>query len=278
MSDESQNQIVQPGADGQNLPAPNFGEFAGMGFNDQTAADRAIPFLGVLQALSPQVTDGDPKRISNAKAGDLFNTVTQELLARPVTIVPVCTQHVFVEWVPRDQGGGFVAQHAIDSDVVKQAQGAAKKFNELKVAKAEGPGENDLIETFYLYALLLEGPEAKESVTPIVVAFTSTKIKVYKRLMTSLLGIKSKPPMFAFRLAVSSFDDKNKKGQPFKNFKIDPVTGVLNTSMNLPGTPYAGLLTEGAALYKAVKGGTAKAAVESQSAGREPGDTEAEPF
>lgn len=271
MSEE--NPITQPGAGGQNLPAVNFGEFAGMGFNDQTAADRAIPFLGVLQALSPQVTDGDPKRLPNAKSGDLFNTVTQELLARPATIVPVCTQHTFVEWVPRDAGGGFVAQHAIDSDVVKQAHAKAAKFNELKTEAG-----NDLIETFYLYALLLEGPEAKESLTPIVIAFTSTKIKVYKRLMTSLLGIKSKPPMFAFRLAVTSFDDKNKKGQPFKNFKIDPVSGQLNTSMNLPGSPFAGLLAEGAALYKAVRGGTAKAAVESQSTGREPGADETEPF
>jgi hypothetical protein len=271
MSDE--NSITHPGAGGQNLPAVSFGKYSGMGFNDQTAADRAIPFLGVLQALSPQVTDGDPRRILGAKAGDLFNTVTQELFAQSVTIVPVCTQHTFVEWVPRDIGGGFVAMHAIDSEIVRQAQATAVKFNALLTEAG-----NDLIETFYLYALLLDGPEAKESLSPIVIAFTSTKIKVYRRLNTTLLGIKSKPPMFAFRLSVTAFDDKNKKGQPFKNFRIEPVNGDLKTSMNLPGGPYAELLTEGAALYRAIKGGTAKAAVESQTTVREAGVDETEPF
>ncbi len=269
-----QNDIVKPGSNP--LAAADFGDFAGMGFENQTNQDIAIPFMGVLQAMSPQVNESEPSYISGAKAGDLFNTVTGELIPRPATFVPCYTEHVYVEWVPRDAGGGFVAVHGYNSEVVVKAKAGAEKFNDLKT-----PEGNQLVETFYVYGLLLDAPDAQSSSTPIVIAFTSTKIKVYKALMTKLRTIKGNPPLFAFRLAVATCDAKNKKNQPYKNFKITPVGATLFDSANLPGTPFAGLLEEGKALVEAIKGGLARAAVESQAPSREPGEDgegETEPF
>jgi len=271
MAKTDKNDIVKP--EGGALAMPDFGAFAGMGFENQTSQDMAIPFLAVLQALSPQVQESDPTYIPGAKPGDLINTVTGELIQRPATFVPCYTEHVYVEWVPRDAGGGFVAVHGYNSEVVVSAKAKAEKFNELKT-----PEGNDLIETFYVYGLLLDAPDAQSSSTPIVIAFTSTKIKVYKALMTKLRTIKGNPPLFAFRLAITSVDAKNKKNQPYKNFKITPVGATLFDSANLPGTPFAGLLEEGKALVEAIKGGLARAAVESQAPSREPGADEEEPF
>ena len=244
------------------LVKADFGDYAGMGWENQTSADMVIPFLGLLQTNSPQVEEGE-QRIKGAKAGDMFNTVTQELIEGPVYIVPCCTQHVFVEWVPRVQGGGFVGVHELGSEVVSKAKTNATAFNELKTEAG-----NDLIETFYIYALLLEGPDSTESLSPIVLAFSSTKIKVYKRMMTQLRTVKAnpQPPMFAYRLEVSSVGDKNKKGS-FKNFSLSPVGNSLADSLNLPDSDYAGLLSEGRALVEAILGGHARAAHESQTSG-----------
>lgn len=249
------------------LATVDFGEFAGCGFENQTSNDMAIPFLGILQALSPQVTKGDPKKIPGAEPGMLINTVTNELLESPVTIVPCYTECLFVEWVPREAGGGFIGVHELDSEVVVSAKRNCE-FGKFK------HGDNDLVETFYMYCLLLDSPDAVTSVTPIVMAFTSTKIKVYKKLMTQLRTMKGNFPLFAFRLSIASVSEKNKKNQPYENFMIVPVNGSLMDSTNLPGTEFEGLLHEGKALTEAIRAGKAKVAHDSQSSGSSVGNQE----
>lgn len=274
MAEEKKDKLATQPSGPTNLAKLDFGDHAGVGFENQTQDDIAIPFLALAQALSPEVQDGDPKQIPGAKIGSLFNTVTRELLPDTVYFVPCTTQHVYVEWVPRDAGGGFVDVHQPDSMLVKTARAQAESFNDLKTDEG-----HELIETFYIYGLLLDGPEAKTSVSPIVIAFTSTKIKKYKALMTKLRTIKGKPPMYAFRLGITSVADKNKKGQPFKNFEIIPaIGGSLMEALNLPGTEHEPLLNEGKALVEAIHGGLAKADHASQSnAKSEAGDGD-EPF
>lgn len=257
----------KPSAAAGALAKVDYGEFAGAGFEGQTSQDMAIPFLGLLQQMSPQLQKGDPAHIPGAEAGDLFNTVTGELLASPVLFVPCCTEHVFVEWVPRDAGGGFVGVHALNSPDVAAARQTADSFNKLKAANG-----NDLVETFYIYGLLLEDVDAVESASPIVLAFTSTKIKVYKRLMTRLRTVRGNPPLFAHRLAVSSVGEKNKRGQPYHNLRIESAKGSLPESMILPDGENANLLAEGAALVKAVRSGVARASHESQEKVAEAGE------
>ena len=255
-----QNKIQKVSPDEQALATVDYGEYAGNGMENVTGADVTIPFLGIVQDLSPQKQEGDPKFIQGAKVGDLFNTVTNELYGQSVHIVPCCKDSVYVEWVPRDQGGGFVAIHELNSDVVRTA-----KDNSTDQFKLKTENGNDLVETHYVYGMLIHGPEGKTSETPIVIAFTSSKIKVYRsQLMTRIRTMKGNPPMFAFRFKVSSLRDKNKQGQPYSNFKIEPACGSMTTSINLPGSDYHNLLVEGKALVEAVRGGTAKAAHESQ--------------
>jgi len=259
--DKKQTALAKQAEAASALAKADFGEHAGVGFENQTTDDIAIPFLGLVQALSPEKEEGGPKQIIGAKEGSLFNTVTRELLPETAYFVPCTTEHVYVEWIPRDDGGGFVGVHAPSSEFVKASKAAASKFNDLKTDEG-----HELQETFYIYGLLLDSADATESSTPIVIAFTSTKIKKYKALMTTLKTIKAKPPMYAFRLGITSCPDKNKKGQPFKNFQITPAVGTsIMESVNLPGTPFEGLLVEGKALVEAVHGGLAKADHASQT-------------
>ena len=217
----------------------DYADYDGQGFENQTADDLATPFLGILQALSPQVEDVDQGGIEGAKAGMIFNTVTDELHEGKtgVLFVPAMTQHVFVEWVPRDAGGGFVAVHEPTSELVAQAKAEADDFGKYRI------GENDLVETFYVYGVACgESPDDPTELA--VLAFTSTKIKVYKRWNTKLSmfmvktddGRKIKPPMFAHLTRMTSVADKNNKGK-FFNVSLQPANTTVRDSLLSPNDP-----------------------------------------
>ena len=59
----------------EQLPSEiNFAEDANVGFEDLTQQDVAIPFFVLLQKMSPQLDS-----VEGAKAGQVFNTVTEEV-------------------------------------------------------------------------------------------------------------------------------------------------------------------------------------------------------
>lgn len=244
------------------LAAFDYGEDGGAGFENQTSSDYSIPFLGVLQQMSPQVSDPSDGGIDGARPGMIFNTVTGELYPAKegLEFVPSLTQHVFVEWVPRDSGGGFVAIHEINSDVVKQAKANSQEFGKLRLANG-----NDLIETFYVYGVVCKDEEPEGMA---VIAFTSTKIKVYKAFSTKINmftlkspnGTKQKPPLFAHSLKLTTAKEKNNKGE-FHNFSIAPAKGDIISSLLRPDDPR---FQAGKDCYDMVVGGMARANYDSQ--------------
>lgn len=247
----------------------DYGEDVGGGFENQTREDIAIPFISVLQGLSPQVAKGT---VEGAKPGLLFNTVTEELM-ESVTFVPAYTEHVYVEWVPRKEGGGFVAIHAIDSDAVKKAKDECEEFGKLKIDR-EGGGQNDLVETFYVYGSVID--EEQEPVSMAVLAFTSSKIKIYKRWNTKLRMCtikvgdrKVRPPLFAHATKLTTQAESNSEGDYF-NFKLEPAKGSVIDSLLEPGSP---ALESARAVAEMVKSGEARAAHESvEGEGGDAGD------
>lgn len=210
----------------------DFGSDADLGFENQTQADNAIPFLNVLQGLSPQVQGED----SPYRAGMIYNTVTEEAFKGSVglTIIPVYTEHKFVEYVSRDAGGGFVAAHEDNSPVVIKAKQESTKFGKYKTAAG-----NDLIETFYLYAM------DAETGGFMVIPFSSTKIKQYKAWNTRVnlfnhraFGIPGKPPLFAHVVRLTTEKESRKAGDSY-NFRLNPV----NPEKTVDGKVYPAILT-----------------------------------
>lgn len=191
------------------------------GFQNQSSSDYSIPFLAVLQSNSPQVKDVEHGGLKDAKPGALFNTVTQHLFkgSEGIGFVPAYTEHCYVEWIPKDKGGGLVGRYELNSEYVKQAKANNQEFG--KIILSNG---NELIETFYVYGMAVY-PDG--STLPMTIAFTSTKIKNYKSWMTTARSIQLKvgdrkitPPLFAHRYRIVSYLDKNKKGQEFFNFRV----------------------------------------------------------
>lgn len=239
----------------------DYGDQAGIGFDNQTSDDMSIPFLGVLQAISPEVAGEPGQRIKGATSGMMINTVTKELYDGDAGVIvqPCDTSHVYVEWKPRNQGGGFVGQHATDSDIVKKAIAESKEYGKYKT-----PTGNDLIETFYIAALMHRSADVSEQATlgpePILIAFTSTKIRAYKNIMTRLRTFAGRPPLFAHRLRFTTVTEKNNKGV-FSNYAIAPlVDGDVAKSLIPPrlGDGPNPLLVAGQELLKSYRGGLLK--------------------
>lgn len=239
-------------------------EDAGAGFEGQTTDDVAVPFLSLLQALSPQVTDGNPPE---ARPGMLCNTVTSELFDGKdgLLFVPSATQHFFVEWVPRAKGGGFVARHEPTSEIVALARQKAKdpKFGPFFTYDESGKPDNQLIDTFYLFGVMVGTDPAEASeLTPMIVAFSSTKIKVYrgwnslvsKATFQAKDGTKRQVPMCAHLVRIGSKTEENAKGK-FHNFTLRNIDRLPPTDPRY---------RKAKELHADVLAGRARAAEESQ--------------
>ncbi len=111
---------------GTALAAPMGVDFAAMLLDDAqklkaqfTTEDLAIPFLRVLQGLSPEVTRGSEKYIADARPSMFLNTVTREVFdgEAGVIVIPVVFTPSFTEWWPRDSklGNGIVKDWKTDA-------------------------------------------------------------------------------------------------------------------------------------------------------------------
>lgn len=255
MTTKKKNEVATTTA---NLPAPiiDYGADAGAGVNEIGRDEAGIPFLKILQAQSPEVIGPDGK-IDGAVAGSLLNTGSQEL-GETVTIVPAVRQHVFVEWRPRKKGGGIVAVHEKGSNIVQAAVaeceeaiaagdesrkpgGGTRRYGEYYT-----PEGNDLVETFYVFAVVLVDDEPAGFV---VIPFSSTGIKKYKKsfinrvrycLVDNGAGKKVTPPMFAHRVNIGTTQEQNDDGTWFNydiKFAVDN-----NVQQSLMTPDHAGFL------------------------------------
>ena len=89
---------------------------AGAGSDQVGQEELALPFIGLLQELSPQVKKRDDKYVKGAEAGMFIETVSGAIWDgdEGLMIIPCHFSRHIVEWVKRKHGGGFVAVHAPD--------------------------------------------------------------------------------------------------------------------------------------------------------------------
>lgn len=209
------------------LAEVDFGEDAGQGFENVSNADMILPLLIVVQDNTKSI----PKE--KAKGGQIFNTSTQRA-ADWVEIVPAVTDHCYLEWNPRDAGGGFRGRHALDSAVVKHTLGASQqrigKHKTMRMVEGKlVPSGTELVEAFEIWAVVGDGNGMPDGFA--LISCTSTKIRPYRQLTTKLRhfqvprpgGGKQDVPLFANRTIVRTVPDKNAKGD-FFNFSFDPFT------------------------------------------------------
>jgi len=122
-------------------------QHAGLGVSTD-ASDNLIPIITILQDGSPQAKPRDPKYIEGAEASMIWLKNSDDPFVvgeEGILFQPCIFDKDFVEWVPRDSGGGFVTKHkTVPKEAVKRED--PKNKNKVKWVMPNG---NEIIETRY---------------------------------------------------------------------------------------------------------------------------------
>lgn len=109
MSEQKTDALATTDANQALAPAPDWMPKSRRGFEDTVQSDLMIPRLGLAQANSSQVTDGDPARIDGAVPGHLFNSVTGQLYGEEIIVQVIRKMPLrAMEWRPIEDGGGII--------------------------------------------------------------------------------------------------------------------------------------------------------------------------
>jgi hypothetical protein len=218
---------VAAGEDKELSTVPSFmaeiAQDSGAGLEGADKDSFAIPFLRILQALSPQCTEGDGARIPEAKPGFLFNTVTKEVWdgQAGLDFYPVAFERKFLRWAPRGSAQTYLG--AIDPEVAAQMEfdGEIQRHEGRLYFPHDGqvnPKKCDLLtDTRFHYGLIGENGSSK--VARVLLALASTQIKRSKQLMAILNesrimagGRLVTPPTWVNRIALKTRFEQNDEG------------------------------------------------------------------
>jgi len=131
--------------------------------------DLTTPFLKILQKMSPEIDEDSSDFVEGAKVGMFINTSSKQLTSAPAVIIPCGYDRQFLEWVPRDLGGGF------KGPVAKDYALGLERDDRGRYVTAEG---HHVLDTRVWYVLQVIDGE----LVPAVMSLKSTSIKRSKEL------------------------------------------------------------------------------------------------
>ena len=147
-------------------------EMDSSGFEGINAETMSIPFIRLLQDLSPQLKKNKPEYIEGAKAGEFFNTITGEVYGETLRIVVGKFERYYIEWKPNRQG--FVATHDVG-----YVDGNPKLFERNERNQLEHIKTGNIFQETYIYYVLLPD-HLSDGVC--VISMASTQLKEARRL------------------------------------------------------------------------------------------------
>lgn len=201
-----------------------FEENAGAGLEKIGSDEMQIPFLRILQALSPQLNKQDSLYIKGAEQGDLFNTVSNRIYKADegMVVIPVAFETKYLEFQLRSAGGGFVGEkNPNDPDLTRTTR--------------EGPAEilpsgNELVRTHQHLVLVYD--EATGEYEPAVMDMKKTQLKVSRKWNSQRKSVRAMGkngmfllPIYGTAWRVTTIAESNDQGSWY-NFRIDRVEDV----------------------------------------------------
>jgi hypothetical protein len=276
--EEKKNVPAVPGQPktGSAVQSYDYGQDTGAGTENVTGDEFQIPFLRILQALSPQCRPVAAGGLAGAKPGMIFNAGTGEMFdgEKGIPFLPVHRDHNFVEFYPRppEGPGGFVGLHAPDAPKIVQLRAKHGKFGKLPSEDDKGD-TTEIGEAYYLYGLVGLAMPAM-----VLVPFASTQIKKYKNFMARIIGIKYEgpdgkpvsPPLWAHRWNLTTVYET--KGT--NNFYGWSLTMAGDTAAEARLATNDPLYVQGREFYNLIKTGQAKADYAKAAASAEQGEEE----
>ena len=206
------------------VAAINIEQFGDAGFENVDSKSLALPFLKVLGQLSPQVTQGDSQFMAEARAGMIYNTVTDELYdgQKGITVIPCFYKLEYIEWKDRGEGPGApVAIYDSSSDIMSKTKPDANYKDRL-------PNGN-YIEKTASHFVIVSG----DSPSTALISMKSTQLKISRKWNSMMSGIKMKgangmftPASFSHIYKLKTTQMSNDKGTWFgwEVSKVGPVT------------------------------------------------------
>lgn len=215
------------------------------------SSELQIPFVRVAQALSPQINKKKPEYIDGLSNGDAFNNLTGQVWKgeEGLIVVPCYQTTKYLEFVPREQGGGFRGEIAPNDPVLQRTTRNG--------GKEVLPNGNELVKSDQHFCLIVD-PDGMTQ--PVVVDMKSTQLKVSRRWKTQIAMTKVKhpstgaiftPPVFATLWKLTTVEETNDKGD-FFNWSVEKVGTVESRD----------LLLEAKAFRESVQRGEVKAQAE----------------
>jgi len=221
-----------------------------------------IPFVRLLQALSPQLNKKKAEYIEGASSGDAFNNVTGQYWdgEQGLTVIPCYQTTKYLEFTPREMGGGFRGEINPNNPVLQQTTRSGSK--EIL------PNGNELVKSDQHFCLIVDEDGGFQ---PAVIDMKSTQLKVSRRWKTQIAmqkvtlpdGRKVTPPVFATMWKLRSVEESNDQGS-WSNWAVEKVGLVKDRD----------LYQEARTFRKSIEAGEVKAAPDEheQSAARQEAD------
>jgi hypothetical protein len=218
-------------------------EYAGEGASFDSS-EMQIPFVRLLQALSPQLNKKKSEYIEGASAGDAFNNVTNQYWdgETGIKVIPCFQTTKYLEFVPRDMGGGFKGEIPANSPLLQQTTRSGSK--EIL------PSGNELVKSDQHFCLIVE---EDGSFQPVVIDMKSTQLKVSRRWKTQIAMQKVKnpktgelktPPVFATMWRLYSVEESNDQGS-WGNWQVERIGLVENRDLLLEAKSFRDSIAAG---------------------------------
>lgn len=217
-----------PAVIGSDISASLAARMAADSGNGMEGTDRdsfAIPFIRVLQDLSPQCTKGKVGYNPAAKPGQIFNTVTGELIDGEDGFIfaPCAYQRRFIQWGPRGSTRQGWQGEWLPEDVIEAYQHQKELYEGSGlIVKSEedgkyylggdNPKKNDLLaDTRSHFGLVLteSGP------VQALLSLSGSQVKKSKQLMGLLSSVRingQTPPTWMSKLRITSVAESNDQG------------------------------------------------------------------
>lgn len=208
--------VTSPAASQATEPAYDWSQTGVTGFENVQQSDLGIPFLVILQKGSPQIDEAHPeytlKKIENAKVGDVINNVNNTVVwsrsnVAPLQFIPCAFEKQYVEWTPREKGGGIVKMHT-NATILQECVKNEKGQDQLKSG-------NIVVTTAYFSGLYLHDGEW----SPAIIGLSSTQLKKSKLWLNMMSALRINgpsgpfnPPMFSHAYALTTAPESNEKG------------------------------------------------------------------
>lgn len=192
--------------------------------------DLVIPFIRILQKLSPQLDKTEGVFIEGAEEGDFLNLATGNTIngAEGFHFVPAIYTINYMEWRTRESGGGIVADHGTDANVLKNTSRDEKN-------RMMTPDGNVIVTSGLYFGFLVDiaTGQAQQAIVPMA----STQLKKSRQMNSTIDSLRQeitvdgqkrriKPPMWFSIFKMTTVPESNDQGK-WMGYKVERVGSIL---------------------------------------------------